>query len=152
MQLSCPKCGAREVRLSHRQGIKERLKGLIGVSQLRCRRCRHRWETSAWASGAWHYARCPRCYRQELTTWSEHYYNPAKWTVMLLRLGATPYRCTACRCNFASFKACKEQFTWRHQTLAQPATPQIERPPGPVQSALKHQPSPRPTESEEPML
>jgi hypothetical protein len=33
-----------------------------------------------------------------------------------LRLGATPYRCAACRCNFASFKECKERFMWRHNT------------------------------------
>jgi hypothetical protein len=32
---------------------------------------------------------------------------------MLLRLRATPYRCAACRCNFASFKPCKEKYSWR---------------------------------------
>lgn len=69
-----------------------------------------------WANGGWKYARCPKCYRQELTTWSEQYYHPPRWTVFLLRLGATPYRCAACRCNFASFRRCRERFTWRHQT------------------------------------
>jgi hypothetical protein len=37
---------------------------------------------------------------------------------MKLRAGATPYRCAACRCNFASFKKCKEKFAWRHQERA----------------------------------
>jgi hypothetical protein len=34
---------------------------------------------------------------------------------MKLRLGATPYRCDFCRCNFASFRACKERYSWRKQ-------------------------------------
>ena len=116
MQLACPNCGTREVRVSHRHGLLEAIKGLVGVYPLRCRRCRHRWLTSAWAGGAWKFARCPRCYRQELTTWSEQYYHPSRWTVVQLRMGAIPYRCAACRCNFASFKPCKEKFTWRHET------------------------------------
>ena len=37
------------------------------------------------------------CYRQELATWSEQYYHAPRWTRILLRLGATPYRCAACR-------------------------------------------------------
>lgn len=116
MQLSCPKCGARDARVLHRQTIAEVLRGLVGICPLRCRRCRHRWETSAWAESAWKYAHCPRCYRQKLTTWSEQYYHPPRWTVILLRLGATPYRCPACRCNFASYRPCKERFTWRYKT------------------------------------
>jgi hypothetical protein len=66
-----------------------------------------------WASGAWKYARCPRCYRQDLTTWSQHYYRPPLWTVLLLRMGATPYRCAPCRCNFASYRPCREKYLWR---------------------------------------
>jgi hypothetical protein len=125
MQLSCAKCGSREARVSHRRGVSEVLRGLVGIYPLRCRRCGNRWETSVWAEGAWKYARCPRCYRQELTTWSEQYYNPPRWITTLLRLGATPYRCAACRCNFASFKRCKERFTWRHTTRVE-TTPQAE--------------------------
>jgi hypothetical protein len=121
MQLSCPKCGTREVRVSHRRTVAELVRSLVGIYPMRCRRCRHRWETSAWFSGAWKYARCPRCYRQELTTWSEQYYHPPSWTKFLLRVGATPYRCAACRCNFASFKRCKERFSWRHKTRVEPA-------------------------------
>jgi hypothetical protein len=79
-----------------------------------------------WAEGAWKYARCPRCYRQELTTWSEQYYHPPSWITFLLRIGATPYRCAACRCNFASFRRCKERFTWRHKTRVATATPQAD--------------------------
>jgi len=115
MQLACPKCGTRDIRVSHRQSMAEILRSMVGIYPLRCRRCRYRWDTSVWFSGAWRYARCPRCYRQELTTWSEQYYHPPHWTKILLRFGATPYRCAACRCNFASFRRCKERFSWRHQ-------------------------------------
>jgi hypothetical protein len=72
-----------------------------------------------WADGAWKYARCPRCYRQDLSTWSQQYYRPPNWINFLLRIGATPYRCAACRCNFASFKKCRERYSWRKP---QPAT------------------------------
>ena len=115
MQLACPQCGKREARVSRSRGFAEYFKSLIGVYQLRCRRCRARWETSVWAEGAWRYARCPRCYRQQLTTWSEQYYRPPAWTTLLLRMGATPYRCTPCRCNFASFRPCKERYSWRRR-------------------------------------
>jgi hypothetical protein len=122
MQLACPKCGTRDVRVSRTHGLGEYLKNLAGVSPLRCRRCNNRWETSVWADGSWRYARCPRCYRQELTSWMEHYYNAPQWTRFLLRLGATAHRCEACRCNFASFKSRKESFSRRHQTRVE-ATP-----------------------------
>jgi len=116
MQLTCSKCGARDARVSHPQNIWERVKALCGVYQLRCRKCQKRWETSVWANSAWKYARCPRCYRQELTTWSEQYYHSPRGITIMLRLGATPFRCPACRCNFASFKECRERFMWRHKT------------------------------------
>ena len=122
MQLSCPKCGTRDVRVSHWKTFGELFRRLIGIYPLRCRRCNARWETSAWASGAWKYARCPRCYRQELATWSEQYYNPSTWTVILLRMGATPYRCAACRCNFASFRPCKERYSWRKASVVEQTT------------------------------
>ncbi len=116
MQLTCVKCGARDARVSHPQTIWESLKAWCGIYQLRCRKCQKRWETSVWGNRAWKYARCPRCYRQELTTWSEQYYNSPRIVTFMLRLGATPLRCPACRCNFASFKPCRERFTWRHKT------------------------------------
>jgi hypothetical protein len=106
------------VRVAHAHGLGEFLKGLVGLSKLRCRRCNTRWQTSVWSDGSWKYARCPRCYRQELTKWTTHYYHPPRWTNFLLRLGARAHRCEACRCNFASFKSRKGSFSWRHQVRA----------------------------------
>lgn len=127
MQLECPTCGTRDVRVSRPPGWDGYLKSLVGVSRLRCRRCNNRWETSVWANGSWRYARCPRCYRQELTKWQEHHYNPPRWTRFLLRLGATAQRCPACRCNFASFRPRKHEFSWRHQVRAEPTPPKLDR-------------------------
>jgi len=115
MQLSCPKCGTRDVRVSHRRGLIEQFKGLFGIYPLRCRRCKERWSTSTWEAGAWKFARCPKCYRQQLTSWNETFYNPPRKVRILLTLGAKRHRCAACRCNFASFKPRKEKFEWRHQ-------------------------------------
>ena len=132
MQLACPNCGTRDIRVSRPQGLIQSVKNFFGVSPLRCRRCSSRWETSVWADGSWKYARCPRCYRQELTKWTMQYYNPPRWTRFLLRAGATPRRCPACRCNFATFKPAKANFEWRHQVRSEavpipqdPGTPAI---------------------------
>jgi hypothetical protein len=116
MQLVCPKCGMRDVRVSRPHGLSGLLKSACGISPLKCRHCNSRWETSVWANGSWKYARCPRCYRQELTKWTMEHYSPPKWTRLLLRIGARPLRCPACRCNFASFKPRRGTFEWQHQT------------------------------------
>ena len=123
MQLACPSCGTREVRFSHPHGLGEFLKSLMGVSRLRCRQCNNRWETSVWANRSWMYARCPRCYRQDLTKWTVHRYNAPRWTRLLLQLGASPRRCPVCRCNFASFKPQKEDFYWQHELRAEASPP-----------------------------
>jgi hypothetical protein len=86
-----------------------------------------------WEGGAWLYARCPRCYRQDLTTWSLEYYHPPTSTMLKLNLGAKRYRCAACRCNFASFKPCRDKVAWRRRTPverhpAQPGTYQDDEP------------------------
>jgi hypothetical protein len=122
VQLSCPNCGTRDVRVSNRQSLVEHFRAVFGIYPLRCRRCNTRWQTSAWASGAWKFARCPRCYRQELSTWSEQFYVPPRWILILLRLGATPYRCAACRCNFASFRPCRERYSWRKPQVEEQTT------------------------------
>lgn len=110
----CPSCGSRHVRVSEPRNFRERLFEWAGIYQLRCKECRARYQGSVWHPKNVIYARCPRCYRMELSTWSEQYYNPPAFTVLALRLGATPYRCEFCRCNFASWRACKERFLWRN--------------------------------------
>jgi hypothetical protein len=92
-----------------------------------------------WADGAWKYARCPRCYRQDLSTWSQQYYHPRAWISFLLRIGATPYRCAACRCNFASFKKCRERYSWRKPQPAAPAGDTASGQPAPADAERSEQ-------------
>lgn len=120
MQLACPHCGSRDSRISNPVGFAEMTRSFFGINQLRCRHCHTRWETSMWSGNAWKYASCPRCYRQELTTWSLQYYHPPTGTFLKIKFGATPYRCAACRCNFASFRPLRKKFAWRHRTRPEP--------------------------------
>lgn len=113
--VSCPECGSKLLRFSKVRGVRARLRGIIGILPFRCRQCENRFESAIWNLSAIRYARCPKCLRMELSTWSEQYYHPPTSIVVKLRLGATPYRCEFCRCNFASFRACKERFSWRRQ-------------------------------------
>lgn len=50
------------------------------------------------------WAKCPRCYRMDLSTWDPKYYRVGGWTAFQLAIGAHRWRCEACRCNFASFR------------------------------------------------
>ncbi len=110
---ACPSCGSRRIRSARLSGFAEHIKSVVGLIPFRCRECDARFESFLLDFSLWRYARCPKCLRTDLSTWSEHYYRPPFGTRLFLRLGATPYRCEFCRCNFASFRACKERFSWR---------------------------------------
>ncbi|WP_155121197.1 hypothetical protein [Bryobacter aggregatus] len=79
---------------------------------MRCIDCQHRWRHSLWHLRESFYARCPRCYRLQLSTWDETYYHiPLIWRV-LTGLGAKKVRCKACRFNFVSFRLIKNKAEW----------------------------------------
>lgn len=122
----CPKCGSKSIRTSRVRGFAERILSVLGVCPFRCRNCSHRFTAAVWDVATVRYARCPKCLRTELSTWSQQYYNPPWTTRFILGIGATPYRCEFCRCNFASFRACKERFSWRRRRaqIAAPAASQ----------------------------
>jgi hypothetical protein len=85
------------------------------VRPLRCRDCRTRFTDRTWRLTSIRYARCPRCWRMDLSTWSEEdYYTPFLRRVAL-RLGGKPWRCEYCRCNFVSFRARRERFTFKRR-------------------------------------
>lgn len=98
---------------------------------MRCKLCKKRFSTSIWDGQTWKYARCPKCLRFELSTWSEQYYNPPTKTIFFLRMGGTPYRCDTCRCNFVSFRACKERISSARTPAAAAIAPQEALAPGP---------------------
>jgi hypothetical protein len=56
------------------------------------------------------YARCPKCMNMTLSTWSPSHYHVPTGRGLKLFLGANPYRCEGCRCNFVSFRARKYRF------------------------------------------
>ena len=113
--VACPQCGSKQLRISRLRGFGQRLWSIAGILPFRCRQCDNRFTAPIWSLAGIRYASCPKCYRMELSTWSEQYYHPPWLTVVKLRMGATPYRCEYCRCNFASFRACKERFSWRRR-------------------------------------
>ena len=113
MPLSCPSCGSRNLRYSRFRDRLERLRSLAGVRPLRCRDCRTRFTERTWRITSIRYARCPRCWRMDLSTWSEGDYYTPLLRRLALRLGARPWRCEYCRCNFVSFRARRERFTFR---------------------------------------
>ncbi len=56
------------------------------------------------------FARCPRCWRLDLSRWSLEDYHVSFFSSLLLNLGANPYRCEYCRVNFVSFRKRKERY------------------------------------------
>ncbi len=108
---TCPNCGTRKIRPSRARNVIEHFRTFFGVYSLRCTRCDTRFKERIWHFGDIKFARCPRCYRLDLTTWQEAHYHPPMGVVLLLRFGAKPYRCEACRCNFASYRAMRQRFS-----------------------------------------
>jgi DNA-directed RNA polymerase subunit RPC12/RpoP len=100
----CPNCGQQNIRSSTVRGIPERLRSVLGIFPFRCRNCGQRFFAPLWRPSLVRYARCPKCMRTNLSKWSERYYHPPLRVIFKLRMGALPYRCDACRHNFASFR------------------------------------------------
>lgn len=121
---ACPACGSKQVRTSHPRNRAERIRSLVGLIHLRCRQCGHRFESSLWQFGKWAYARCPRCFRMDLGTWSESHYI-VRWDMrLLMALGAKKFRCEVCRHNFVSFRRLKERFRFHPYRQQQEAARQ----------------------------
>lgn len=122
IDVTCPECGTRDIRTSRSSNLREWLLEFAGIYNLVCKRCETRFRDSIWKPGLLRYASCPRCMRTELSRWDESRYNPPFSTIFWLRLGAKPYRCEFCRCNFASFRARKQRYDpSRHR---RPRTPE----------------------------
>jgi hypothetical protein len=102
--LECANCGSKQIRRARYANWAERLRGIMGIHPFRCRRCTHRVSVSIWLFGKLRYAKCPRCLRLELGTWSRRYYKVGFPKNVLIAFGAQKYRCPSCRCNFVSFR------------------------------------------------
>lgn len=113
---TCPACGGRRLRYSHRRNAVEVLRGWLGSIPVRCRDCRHRFVVTLWNASEWGFARCPRCYRTDLNYWSETHYHVSFWQRLKIGMGAKKYRCEVCRCNFTSFGRLKERYRFRKRS------------------------------------
>ena len=86
------------------QGLADPLGAIFGIYPFRCRDCKHRFSANILLWSRLPYAKCPRCLRTDLQTWSRKHYNPGTFANFLITFGASKYRCAACRCNFVSFR------------------------------------------------
>lgn len=122
MNVVCPKCGSKQLRPSKLQGLGEYFGYAVGLYMVRCKDCQHRFQSRVWSLSEWFWARCPRCYRQDLSTWSEKYYIAGFWTEVKIALGGKRLRCEGCRVNFASFRRARYKYQRR-----KPGTDATER-------------------------
>ena len=113
MPLTCPNCEGKRPRLSKIRGFKERLLSAVGTYPVRCEECGHRFYDSVLRLMDIIFARCPKCYRMDLSSWELKYYSPTQWSLIKLGVGGRRLRCEACRCNFVSFRLTKERSTFR---------------------------------------
>jgi len=120
MELTCPGCGSESARLSRRRGLVDKLVEIVGIYALRCNDCHLRFHREVWKISDLIYAKCPRCCRMELGTWSEKYCTPSFLVRLKIYFGALRIRCERCRCNFASFRKVKHPYKAR-RTVQSPA-------------------------------
>lgn len=118
--VTCPECGSKHVRHAKLLGFGERIAALFGQQILRCKDCQHRFTAKVWKFGDLRYSRCPRCYRMDLSSWSEEYYSARGWVAFKLYFGARRLRCDYCRVNFAGYRPAK----MRSRRSVRNATPQ----------------------------
>ncbi len=100
----CDYCGSPNLRRSRRQSMFELMKMFVGAYPFRCLDCNQRFGINIWLFSKLAYAKCPKCLGMELSGWPRKHYRLPWWKGMLATFGAHRYRCTACRCNFLSFR------------------------------------------------
>jgi len=113
---SCPDCGGSNIRRSRYNNVKERLGALINVYPFRCRDCGARFRVDVLMLKRLFFAKCPRCLRMELSTWSRHAFRATMWQNVLVVLGAQRYRCSSCRVNFVAFRPCLKSSKGRRRS------------------------------------
>lgn len=98
------------LRSTSQRGFSALVQELLGTYAFRCQACGHSFQHSVFSLSTVRYAKCPRCFRMDLTTWSESYYRPSFGMRLQMLFGAKRVRCEACRCNFVSFRKRKDTY------------------------------------------
>jgi hypothetical protein len=107
--IRCPRCSSFEVRPSKKKSFSSSLAEVIGFYRVKCEACSKRWVAYLGFLYEPFCAKCPRCYRTELTTWDPKMFIPNRWQRLKIALGARRARCERCRMNFSSFRAFKRK-------------------------------------------
>lgn len=113
LTITCPHCQSTNIRSSLSRTIWESAGKAFGFFQLRCKDCDTRFSGHLWDFRHVLYAKCPRCYALDLTTWTTRYYRVSSWWLFLIKVGARQHRCEYCRHNFISFRPAKTKFLRR---------------------------------------
>jgi DNA-directed RNA polymerase subunit RPC12/RpoP len=121
--ITCPECGSKHVRHAKLLGFGERIAALFGQQILRCKDCQHRFTAKVFRFADWRFSRCPRCYRMDLSSWSEEHYSARGWVAFKLYFGARRLRCDYCRVNFAGFRPAKMRSRRHLKPTAPPPSP-----------------------------
>jgi hypothetical protein len=82
----------------------------MGTFPARCDHCSARFRLSGAKLSSLKYAHCPRCLRQDLSTWDLRHYHATLWMEIRMLVGAHRWRCEVCRCNFVSFRPRREKY------------------------------------------
>jgi hypothetical protein len=108
--IHCPSCGSSEVESLETRGIREIALALLGTYAFHCNHCSQEFLARPLGLASLFHAKCPRCYRMDLTIWDPKRYRSRSWERFKLNLGANAWRCEPCRCNFVSFRPRKEKY------------------------------------------
>jgi hypothetical protein len=111
--LECPKCGSRFLRPSRSRNVKEKLGKLQFVSPMRCNDCKTRFLSRTFDWSELTFARCPGCFRMDLSVWLSKDFEPPFWNKVKLVFGGHRWRCEYCRVNFVSLRKRKEVFSFK---------------------------------------
>src|SRR5260370_2553014 len=110
--MECPNCGSRFLRPSKPRNFQEQLRSWWFVMPVRCDHCQHRFVTDTLGLTYIAFARCPKCHRMDLNTWTGENHQPRGIARIKVMLGANRFRCEYCRLNFASFRKRREVFSF----------------------------------------
>ena len=102
--LVCAHCGGQDVHRSRNQSFVDSIRAIFGSYPFRCDDCKTRFYVSIWLVSKLAFAKCPKCLRTDLSTWSQRFYRGSITQTFLVHLGAQKYRCSRCRYNFVSFR------------------------------------------------
>lgn len=91
-------------------GLREWFLTLFGFYAFRCDSCSHRFVIRPLGPRATVFARCPRCFRMDLSTWDPKYYHAEFWADLKAWLGGNRWRCEPCRRNFVSWRPRREKY------------------------------------------